>query len=66
MKRKQDDIERICAHCEQAIVVKESDICICKLIGAVSATDNCRHFKLDLLKLAPVPKPMPDEDTIFM
>lgn len=66
MKRQKDDIERICAYCENAIIISESDICICKEIGAVSANSTCRHFSLDLLKLTPIPRPMLDEDTVFM
>ncbi len=62
MKRRKDDIEKICACCENATVIRESDICICKLNGAVRQNDVCKKFKLDLLKLAPVPRPLPDED----
>lgn len=65
MKKRNDDIEHICAYCEQAVVIRESDICICKEIGAVKATDSCRKFSLDLLKLAPMPRKLPDEDTVF-
>lgn len=66
MKRKNDDIERICAYCEHAITIHQSDICICREIGAVSASSTCRHFTLDLLKLAPTPRPLPDDDTVFI
>lgn len=63
MKRKNDDIEQICANCENATVIRESDMCICKINGAVHQDDSCKKFKLDLLKLAPMPKPLPDEDS---
>ena len=66
MKKVNEDIERICAYCENAIVIKESDMCICKSNGAVKATGSCRKFSLDLLKLAPIPKPLPDDDTVFI
>lgn len=66
MKRKNDDIEHICAYCEHAVVIRESDICICREIGAVSADSSCRKFSLDLLKLAPIPRTLPDDDTVFM
>lgn len=63
MKRINDDIEHICANCENAAIIRESDMCICKLNGAVRQDDGCKKFKLDLLKLTPMPKPLPDEDT---
>lgn len=66
MKHKNDDIERICAYCENSVIIRESDICICRDIGAVSARNSCRKFSLDLLKLAPIPKSLPDDDTVFI
>lgn len=66
MKRKNEDIERICAYCENSVVIRESDVCICREIGAVDARSTCRKFSLDLLKLTPIPKPMPDDDTVFI
>lgn len=65
MKNNHDDIERICAYCENSVIIRESEICICKLNGAVHQTETCRKFTLDLLKLAPMPRKLPDEDTIF-
>ena len=65
MKKRNDDIERICAYCENAVVIRESDICICKLIGAVKQQDTCKKFALDLLKLSPLPRKLPDDDTVF-
>ncbi len=65
MKNKHDDIEQICAYCEYATLIRESDICICREIGAVKADDSCKKFSLDLLKLSPIPRKLPDEDTIF-
>lgn len=66
MKHKNNDIERICAYCENAVVIHESDICICREIGAVDARSSCRKFSLDLLKLNPIPKVLPDDDTVFI
>ncbi len=66
MKNVNEDIERICAYCESAVLVKESDVCICNRNGAVLANGTCRKFKLDLLKLAPIPKTLPDDDTVFV
>ncbi len=65
MKKKHEDIDRICAHCENAVVISESDICICRNNGAVRADDTCKKFVLDLLKLAPLPRKLPDEETVF-
>lgn len=65
MKKRNDDIEQICAYCENAVVIRESDICICKLNGAVAQTSTCKKFVFDLLKLAPMPKKLPDDDTVF-
>ncbi len=65
MKRINDDVEQICAVCEHATVIRESDICICKLNGAVRQDDVCKKFKLDLLKLSPMPKPLPDEEAFL-
>ena len=62
---RQDDVEKICAYCENAVVIKESEICICRLIGAVKQNDTCRKFALDLLKLAPLPRKLPEDDTVF-
>ena len=66
MKNKNEEIERICAYCENAVLIKESDVCICREIGVVNVRSTCRKFSLDLLKLAPIPKVLPDDDTIFM
>lgn len=65
MHKRSEDIEHICAYCESAVVIRESDICICKHNGAVAQSGTCRKFSLDLLKLAPLPRKMPDEDTVF-
>ncbi len=60
-----EDIEHICAYCEQAVVIKESDICICKINGAVFQNASCKKFSLDMLKLAPLPRKLPEDDTVF-
>lgn len=65
MKHKHEDIDRICAHCEHAVVISESDVCICRRIGAVRADDTCKKFELDLLKFSPLPRKLPDEETVF-
>lgn len=64
MKNKRDDIDNICAYCENAVVIRESDMCICRSIGAVRASDTCKKFSLDLLKLAPIPRKLPDDETV--
>ncbi|MBQ8895558.1 MAG: hypothetical protein IJY88_02055 [Clostridia bacterium] len=65
MKKQAEDIERICAYCEQAVVIRESDICICALNGAVKQSSGCGKFSLDMLKIAPLPRKLPEEDTVF-
>ena len=66
MKKRNDDIERICANCENAALVRESDLCICKINGAVKQDDSCKKFKIDLLKLSPIPRALPDEDSEYV
>ena len=65
MKKRNDDIERICAYYENAVVIKDSNLCICRINGAVGANDTCKKFTLDLLKLDPRTRVLPDEDTVF-
>ena len=65
MKKQHEDIEKICAYCESAVLIRESDVCICKEHGAVKAQGTCKRFSLDLLKLAPLPRQLPDDDTVF-
>jgi hypothetical protein len=60
-----EDIERICAYCEKTIVIKESDICICSINGAVKQSSSCKKFTLDMLKLSPLPRNLPDDETVF-
>lgn len=65
MKKRTDDIEHICAYCENAVIIRESDICICRHNGAVTQSGSCGKFLLDMLKLAPRPRKLPDDDTVF-
>ncbi len=65
MKHKNEDIETICAYCENSVIIRESDICVCKLSGAMSQTSTCKKFSLDLLKIAPLPRKLPEEGTVF-
>jgi hypothetical protein len=65
MKVKHDDIEQICAYCEKAVLISESDMCVCRSVGAVKANDSCKKFSLDLLKLSPVPRKLPDDEDVF-
>ena len=57
--------DRICANCEHAVIIRESDVCVCKFVGVVPQTDTCKKFALDLLKLSPLPRKLPDEETMF-
>ena len=65
MKNNNQEVEQICAYCEESVLIAESDMCICRKEGAVKAGGTCRKFKADLLKLAPIPRKLPDEDTVF-
>lgn len=65
MKNRNNDIEHICAYCENSVVISESVICICRINGAVGAGDTCKKFKPDLLKLDPKTRVLPDDDTVF-
>ncbi len=65
MKKQHEDIEKICAYCESSTVIREADLCICKEYGAVKANSGCKKFSLDLLKLAPTPRKLPDDETVF-
>ncbi len=59
--KKQSEERSICACCEHGVNIKMSDMCICFFNGAVNAEDTCKKFKLDLLKLDPIPAVLPEE-----
>ncbi|MBR5746223.1 MAG: hypothetical protein IKX92_03065 [Clostridia bacterium] len=60
-------IERICANCEHSVNIRESQVCVCKENGVVSAVSTCRRFTPDLLKLEPRPRVIPNSDeTVFV
>ncbi len=62
-----DSVDKICAYCEHAVIINESDMCICVHEGAVRSEGVCRRFTLDLLKIAPVPRALPlDGETEFV
>ena len=68
-KREDGDIaeSEVCAYCENSIVMRVCGRVLCKRGGKlkeVSDTHSCRNFKLDILKLNPVPhkKYNPDID----
>ncbi len=65
MRNTNEEMETICAYCENAVLIRESDICICKINGAVNQTDTCGKFSLDLLKLSPMTRKLPEEETLF-
>ena len=65
--KKNDKENEICALCEHAVAIKESDLCICELEGAVSGCDVCGRFKPDMLKLDPRPRRLPEgNETVFV
>ena len=65
MKDRIEDVEKICAYCENAVLIRESDICVCRFNGAIAQNSSCKKFVLDLLKLAPTPRKLPDDETVF-
>ncbi|MBO5869905.1 MAG: hypothetical protein J6Q89_04060 [Clostridia bacterium] len=66
MKNTNEEMEYTCLYCEHAVVIRETNICICKHNGAVDQNDTCGKFMLDLLKLAPMTRKLPEEDTLFV
>lgn len=58
---KTEELERICAYCEYATVIAESDACVCKKRGVVRARGHCFRFRPDLLKVQPILPRLPDE-----
>lgn len=65
MTETNQEIDAICANCEFAVIIRESDVCVCKHNGVVAQIDTCKKFSLDLLKLSPLPRKLPDEETMF-
>jgi len=65
LKNTNEELENICAYCEHAVLIRETNICICKLNGAVEQNYSCGKFSLDLLKLSPMTRKLPEEDTLF-
>ncbi len=59
------EIDAICANCEFAVIIRESDVCVCKHNGVVAQSGVCKKFALDLLKLSPLPRKLPGEETLF-
>ncbi len=55
-----EEVERICVYCEYATVLSNADICLCKKHGAVRSDGGCRKFRVDLLKIDPKPRPLPE------
>lgn len=69
-KRRENNIAEceICAYCENSIVMRLCGRVLCKRGGKlreVSDTHSCRSFKLDILKLNPVPRKRYNPDIDF-
>lgn len=60
------EYDEICACCEHCVAIRESDMCVCRYQGAVYADGTCGKFTLDLLKLDPKPKALPEEGATFL
>ena len=66
MKKTSATENEICAYCEKAVRIKETEVCVCKLKGVVGSGDRCRRFRLDPLKLDPRPRVLPESgETLF-
>ena len=66
MKKINEELECICCYCENAVNIRETNICICQINGAVDQNDSCGKFTLDLLKLSPMTRRLPEEDTLVV
>lgn len=53
MKNNYEDIEQICAMCENSEKIFDPDNVLCKINGVVSAAHCCRKFVYDPLKRIP-------------
>lgn len=62
-----EKIEKICANCEFASQLGDSDACLCDKKGFVKARGVCRRFKADLLKIVPAPplRPVSTDSEIY-
>ena len=64
-KRKQRDLDKACAYCENASALQNKDHMLCSKHGVVNAGYSCRHFSYDPLKRIPVPRKKIDTDFEF-
>lgn len=56
-----EELERICAYCEHATLLTESNACVCAKRGIVRSNESCRRYRPDLLKLQPRLPRLPEE-----
>lgn len=63
MKKTDDrnEYESICVNCAHSVNIRESNLCICYFNGAMRSDARCRRFELDLLKLSPMPRALPED-----
>ena len=59
--RQTKELERICAYCEHATLLAESNACVCAKRGIVRTNECCRRYRPDLLKLQPLLPRLPEE-----
>ncbi len=57
MKRKDIEIEKICAMCEHSEDIFDGENVLCHRKGVVPATYKCRRFSYDILKRVPPATP---------
>lgn len=60
MLDKIEELEKICAYCEFATILPNADVCLCKKRGVVRSDGSCRKFRVDLLKVDPMPRRLPE------
>ncbi len=68
-KKNESDVPKICACCEKAATLADSDTVLCSKKGIVSCDYTCRSFSYDPLKRVPRQKPaIPplDEDSLVL
>ncbi len=53
MKKNYEDIDQICAMCENSKKIFDPENVLCKIHGIVEATNKCRKFVYDPLKRIP-------------
>lgn len=59
MRKNYEDIDQLCAMCENSSPIFDPENVLCKYHGIVSAAYKCRKFVYDPLKRVPSKSPKP-------